>query len=82
MMGLATGGVGLIGMILFWILIVAAAVWLVSRLFPQTLSYPSPPSRDGRERDPDSAMDILKQRFARGEITKSEYLEMRNTLRN
>ena len=82
MMGLASGGLGLVLMILFWFLVVAAAVWLVSRLFPQTSPHPSLPSGDGRVQHADPALGILKQRYAGGEITQSEYLEMRNTMRN
>lgn len=82
MMGLASGGLGLLLMILFWVVVVAAAVWLVSRLFPQASGHPFPPPDEGQEPPRDSALEILKQRYARGEITQSEYLNMRNTLRN
>jgi putative membrane protein len=81
-MGLPSMGLGPILMILFWVLVVAAALWLVSRLFPQTSGQPSPPSNDQQKPPPNSPLEILKQRYARGEISKSEYLEMRNTLRN
>jgi putative membrane protein len=81
MMGMGFGGFGLILMILFWVLVVAAALWLVSRLFPLTLGQPSPPN-DEHKPLANSSLETLKQRYARGEITKSEYLEMRNTLRN
>lgn len=82
MMGLPSTGIGLIVMILFWVLVVAAALWLVSRLFPQTSGQPSQPANDDQKPPPSSPLEILKQRYARGEISKSEYLEMRNTLRN
>lgn len=81
MMGMGFGGFGLILMILFWILVVAAALWLVSRLFPQSSGQPWPPAKD-EEPPPTSPLDIIQQRYARGEISKAEYLEMRNTLRN
>lgn len=82
MMGLASGGLGLLLMILFWVVVVAAAVWLVSRLFPQISGKSFPPSDEGQEPPRDSALEILKQRYARGEISQSEYLNMRNTLRH
>lgn len=82
MMGMGFEGFGLILMILFWVMVVAAALWLVSRLFPLTLGQPSPPPNDEQKPLASSPLEILKQRYARGEITKSEYLEMRNTLRN
>lgn len=82
MMGMGFGGFGLILMILFWVVVVTAAVWLVSRLFPQTSGHPLPPSDEGQAPPRDSALEILRQRYARGEITQSEFLNMRNTLRN
>jgi len=82
MADLVNGGFGLIVMVLFWILVVAGAVWLISRLFPQASSQTSPRSGEEPESYPDSPLEILKQRYARGDISKSEYLEMRNTLRN
>ena len=82
MMGLASGGLGLLLMILFWVLVVAAALWLVSRLFPQTSGQPPQRSTDEQKPSPSSPLETLKQRYARGEITKSEYLEIRNTLGN
>jgi len=82
MMGMGFGGFGLILMILFWVLVVAGALWLVSRLFPQPSGQPSPPMNNDQKPPSSSPLEILKQRYARGEITKSEYLEMRNVLRN
>ncbi len=82
MMGLASGALELILIILFWVLVVVAALWLVSRLFPQASNYTLPPYGGGSDPDRDSSLEILKQRYARGEISKSEYLEMRNTLRH
>ena len=56
-------GIGMMFMmLLFWILIIAALVlgirWLTSQ---------------GRERPSDSALEILRQRYARGEINKEEF---------
>lgn len=82
MMGLASEGLGMLFMILFWVVVVAAAVWLVSRLFPEASDNPSLDSGEGQPPPRDSALEIIKQRYARGEITQSEYLHMRNTLRN
>jgi putative membrane protein len=56
-------GIGMMFMMLFfWVLIIAAIVlgvrWLMS---------------EGKERRSDSALEILRQRYARGEINKEEF---------
>lgn len=86
--GIATGwqdyGFGMMGsfgwgwfmpvfMILFWGLIIWAVVALVRGLARQDGSE----SAGGRR---DSAMEILKERYARGEIKKEEYEEKKHDL--
>jgi putative membrane protein len=60
------GGIWGIGMmfmmLLFWILVIVALVFGVRWLM-----------RDQKERRGDSAMEILRQRYARGEINKEEF---------
>ena len=66
------GGVGGFGMvigILFWIGLIALAIWGANRLF----------SVQGRGVG-DSALEILKQRYARGEITGAEFQRARQDL--
>jgi len=58
---------GGLGMILFW----GAFIWLVVWLIMQTKN---------KEKNDDTPMDILKKRFARGEITKKQYENMRSEL--
>lgn len=70
---------GIIGMVLFWGVIIVAVVVAVRYL-----------SRDRRERtrpdetrpasQPSGAEEILAERFARGEINESEYHERLDTL--
>lgn len=55
---------------LFWILIIVAIVLLI-RSFVGNNSAHTPP---------DSAMDILKKRFARGEIDEEEFEKRRSKL--
>ncbi len=72
------GFVGIIPMILtilFWVVVIALAVWLIGSLASRTNSQPPsnlPPA--------ESALDILKKRYARGEITKEQFEEMRRDL--
>ena len=65
---------GGIGMLLFWLLIIGGVVWLVQAAArgagPSGLSAPTS----------ESPLDILKRRYARGEITKEQYEEMRQHL--
>lgn len=61
---------------LFWIGLLALVAWIVTRLFPRR--------RDGasgsaNRRDP--AVEILRERFARGEVTTEEYLRSLRILR-
>lgn len=72
--GMGFGGFGFLFMAIFWIVIIAAAIWLLSNLFPRD-SASRPP-----QGTPDSAVDILKRRYARGEVTKEEYAAMRHDL--
>lgn len=80
MMGFGFGGLGLILMILFWVVVIGLAVWLVSRVFPQTASYPPTQSGNNRSGNSTDAMEIVRQRYARGEISKAEYEEIIETL--
>lgn len=71
--GMGLGG-GLL-MVVFWIVLIVGAVWLARGLFP---SGQQPPASSSRSEA--SADEILKQRYARGEITKEQYEQMRRDL--
>ena len=82
------GGFGLLFMLLFFVIIIGLAVWLVSVLFPRvggptsytTVSPPgNQPGHPGAGTQ-DSALDILKRRYARGELSKAEYESMREDI--
>lgn len=57
-------------MLLFWILIIVLAYLLIKQLLEQSKSR-------GEEK---SALDIAKERYAKGEITEEEFEEMKKRL--
>jgi putative membrane protein len=69
MNGFGYGGlIPMILTILFWVVIIGAGLWLISSLV----------SRSNQQASADlpaaeSALDILKKRYARGEITKEQF---------
>jgi putative membrane protein len=66
--------VALVGLILFVALIVAV-VWAVGRFTHQTSAgYPRAAPQ------PDAALAILRERFARGEISQAEFEEAKRIL--
>ena len=67
------GGMGIV-MIIFWIVLIGAFVLLVSGLINGIHG-----SRQNAD-DSQQPLDILKQRFARGEIDEAEYEEKRRRL--
>jgi len=73
MMGNYGYGMGYGGMffgLLFWIFIIVVAYLLIKRLMEQNKSH----------REEKSGMDIAKERYAKGEITKEEFEEMKTRL--
>ncbi|CAG0999090.1 hypothetical protein FLAV_02820 [Flavobacteriales bacterium] len=68
MMGSFGMGFGVIIMVLFW----GAIIWLVISLINAGTKK--------SEETSESALAILKKRYARGEITKEQYLEMEKDL--
>ncbi len=65
------GGAMIFGWI-FWIAVVAAVIWLVARM--------ASPRRAGGSNS--KHLDILKERFAKGEINREQYEEGRRVLMN
>ena len=61
---------------LFWVGLLAFIAWILTRLFPRRRG------RDGEAASPrDSAEEILRERFARGEVSEGEYLRALEILR-
>lgn len=64
------GGMGLV-MILFWVIVLIALASIVSGLLAD---------RGNPRDDPPDALELLKRRYARGEIDKETYASMRRDL--
>lgn len=76
--GMGWGGMGvggMIGMIVFWLLLLAAIVWAVSRLLPGRQ-----PRQSHSEPGQETPEAILDRRFARGEIDLETYQMQRAAL--
>ena len=71
-MGFGAGLLGLFFMIVFWGLLISGVVLLVRWIAGR--------SREGEARHEDSALEILKKRYARGEIGKEEFAEKKRDL--
>jgi len=56
-------------MVLFWALVIGGIVWLISTLRPREVAG-----------GPEEPLEILRRRYARGEITREQYEEMRRDL--
>lgn len=66
--GYGMGWIGAILMFLFWIAVIAVLVFLISRFTGE------------RKNRGDEALDILRKRFASGEISKEEFEEKKKIL--
>lgn len=63
------GWLGMLTMLLFWIGVVALVIWALSNLFPTRQTTVEP-----------DALEILKRRYARGEISREEFVQARDAL--
>ena len=67
------GGFGIIGMLLWWVLIVLGIVLIAKWIFGGGWG--------GGRTAGDRALEILKERYARGEIDKNEFEQKKGDLR-
>ncbi len=72
--GYGMGWSGIIVMITFWVLLIVGLVFLIRYL--ATSSKNENPDTEGK----DTALEILKKRYASGEIDKDEFEERRRDL--
>ena len=72
------GWIGLVFNLILWVLIILAVVWgirwiLKSTSVPATATSPTSSQTPTKSEDP---RQLLQLRYARGEITREEYLQM------
>lgn len=60
-----------LGMLVFWGVLIVALVLLVRAVAGRPAAAPKE----------DRALDLLRERYARGELTREQFEEMRDTLR-
>ena len=66
-------------MLVFWAAIIVGVVSLIGRVFATTTGTPGASSAR-RQLPGDSALEILRERYAKGEITKEQFDQMRSDL--
>lgn len=66
------GGVGMLMMVLFWGALIALAVWAVTKL--------SRSDATASLRIENNPLDLVKERYARGEIGKEEFCRIKKDL--
>jgi putative membrane protein len=64
---------------ILWIAILVVLVWALIRWLNTRTSTPAPPPSSGVHSGP-TALEILQQRYARGEIDTATYEQMRERL--
>jgi len=80
MMTFGFGGFGMLFGFLFWIVIAGLIVWALAQALPRLTALNTGSHTSATAPKDDFALEILKQRFAKGEITREEYDDMRLNL--
>ena len=68
------GWIGLVVNLVFWIGLILLVVWLIRKLFAGSSTVPAEAGSHG-------AREILDVRYARGEITREQYEQMKVDIR-
>lgn len=71
MMGWGGFGFGWLSMLFWWVFIILAIVAIVKWLSN---------NQNSTKREGDNALDILKERYAKGEVTKEQFEQMKKDL--
>ena len=72
------GGFGFMGIfnILIWVIVIVGIIYFIFAIFRDFGSRRT----EIKTVEPDKSLKILKERYAKGEITKEEFLEMKKDL--
>jgi putative membrane protein len=65
----------MLGMLFLWVLVIALVVWGLSWLFP-TIAKPNAYAHNQNQ----DSLEILSERYARGQITRDEFQLMRHDI--
>lgn len=67
---------------IFGILLIGVIVWLVIQFMSKnSSSNPFTPNRQVQSDDKENTLEILKKRYARGEISQEEYERMKESVK-
>jgi len=66
---------GGLGMVLFWVIVIVLVALVIKWIVPKANK------REKSQDDSSAPMDILRQRYARGEIDKAEFKEKKKVLK-
>ncbi len=80
MMGFSFSGMGAVYMLIFWAIVILVAVWVLSRIFPKVRDDAASGLTKQTGDSDQSAREILRRRYARGEITRAEYEQIQRDL--
>jgi len=76
-----------IAMIILWILLIVAVIWIIAemgrrgRYYHDSRDYYDRYGEHGRDRHyADDALRVLSERYAKGEITKEEYVQKKKDI--